>query len=111
MDPKTIRVMVIEYNPEDANYVLSIFAEAGNNQLSAVWVTGLQAGLERLHEPGFDIIFLDTSLPDAEGRDPLAEVRSKAPDVPVVLLTGPEGETAAAEAVRSRGCIRLSREG
>jgi diguanylate cyclase (GGDEF)-like protein len=45
-------------------------------------------------------VLLDLTLPDADGLQSLLEVRSAAPDVPVVVLTGTEDEELAVRAVQ-----------
>jgi len=44
-------------------------------------------GLAKLEEHPFDLVLLDVSLPDRNGIDVLREVRSRAPDLSIVLIT------------------------
>src|ERR1700691_2928976 len=46
-----------------------------------------EAGLAQLDEKPFDLVLLDVSLPDRNGIDVLREVRSRAPDLSIVLIT------------------------
>jgi DNA-binding NtrC family response regulator len=44
-------------------------------------------GLAKLEEHPFDLVLLDVSLPDRNGIEVLREVRSRAPDLSIVLIT------------------------
>ena len=46
-----------------------------------------QAGLDRLEQNPFDLLLLDVSLPDRSGIDLLREIRSRDPNLPVILIT------------------------
>jgi PAS domain S-box-containing protein len=59
----------------------------------------LAAALDRLDAEPFDGIVLDLDLPDSRGLDTLPEVLGRA-HVPIVVLTGPEGEAAGLQAIR-----------
>ncbi len=48
----------------------------------------------------FDLAFLDLKLPDANGLTLLPDLRSRYPDMPVVILTAHDNLDAAIEAVR-----------
>ena len=61
----------------------------------------LTAGLERLARGGVDVLLLDLSLPETQGLDTLRRVRSQAPGVPVVVLTGSDDEELGNRAVQS----------
>jgi len=53
-----------------------------------------------LEDDAYDLAFLDLKLPDESGLNFLPEVRSKFPDMPVVILTAYDKLDAAIEAVR-----------
>ena len=63
-------------------------------------VSRLSAGLERLVRGGIDVVLLDLTLPDSHGLDTYVTVRSQAPEVPVVVLTGVDDEKLAIQAAR-----------
>ncbi|MGO4405282.1 sigma-54-dependent transcriptional regulator [Bosea sp. RAF48] len=50
-------------------------------------VTSVQAALAALDQSRFDLVLTDLRLPVMDGRDLLREVRSRWPDIPVIILT------------------------
>ena len=60
----------------------------------------LSAGLERLARGGIDVVLLDLGLPDSNGLDTLRRTLDRAPDVPVVVLTGQEDQETGASALQ-----------
>jgi len=63
-------------------------------------VVRLSTGLERLVRGGIDVVLLDLTLPDSRGLDTYVTVRSQAPEVPVVVLTGRDDKELAVQAAR-----------
>ncbi|HET9598559.1 MAG TPA: ATP-binding protein [Anaeromyxobacteraceae bacterium] len=93
----TIRVLLVEDNPGDADLVRASLeaAEAGAIALDAV--ERLADALARVRAPSPpDVVLLDLTLPDAFGLGGLARLHEAAPDIPVVVLTGAEGQLGAA---------------
>ena len=62
-----------------------------------------------LQEDNFDCIFLDYSLPDAEGLTLLNKLSAVSVGVPIVMLTGQEDEKVAAELMNSGASDYLSK--
>jgi DNA-binding response OmpR family regulator len=58
-------------------------------------------GLTLINEHGFDLVFLDIRMPDANGLDLLKTVHAGHPDLPVILFTAQPDLNSAMEAVRS----------
>ena len=56
----------------------SVVAEASNGR----------AALDIVRSGGVDVIVLDISMPDQSGVDALAAIRARAPDLPVLILSG-----------------------
>lgn len=96
----TIRVLMVEDNPEDARLIGEQLRAAGPIQFDLDHVGNLDAALERLAAGRFDLVLLDLSLPGEEGLDGLLRLRAAAPGVPVVVLTGFDDEALATRALR-----------
>jgi|ERR1039458_8371665 Flp pilus assembly CpaE family ATPase len=94
------RVLLIEDNPGDAGLVRAMLAESLGARFSVEWVQDLQSGRARLGHGNIDIVLLDLSLPDSQGLGGLTVVRSAAPNVPVVVMTGFANQDIAQQAVR-----------
>src|ERR1035438_1352235 len=94
------RVLLIEDNPGDAGLVREMLSESLGARFSVEWVQDLQAGRARLGLGKIDIVLLDLSLPDSQGLAGLTAIRSAAPNVPVVIMTGFANQDIAQQAVR-----------
>ncbi|HLN91985.1 MAG TPA: ATP-binding protein, partial [Patescibacteria group bacterium] len=97
---RPIHALLIEDNPGDARLIGEMMAEAGNGSSRMKWADRLGTGLQALIEGEIDIVLLDLALPDSQGIDTLSAVRTAAPGVPVVVLTGLDDENAAMESLR-----------
>ncbi|MFA5534052.1 MAG: response regulator, partial [Mariniphaga sp.] len=67
--------------------------ETANNGLDAV---------ERVKESFFDIIFLDENMPGMTGLETLTQIKTIAPNIPVVMITKSEEENIMDEAIGSK---------
>jgi len=99
-DTKPIKVLLIEDGPGDARLVREMCAEITGVRIELEWVDRLSTGLERLQQGWIDLILLDLSLPDGRGLEMAARLRERAPDVPVIVLTGTFDESLGKDAVR-----------
>ncbi len=87
MSIETIRILLIEDNPGDAEHIEIMVADS--NQLFERGQTiqlfhenRLSNGLERLLLGGIDAILVDLELPDSQGFDTFLRVKDKALDIP-----------------------------
>jgi signal transduction histidine kinase/DNA-binding response OmpR family regulator len=95
---KPIKVLLVEDNPGDARLLQEMLAEKASFDLERV--VRLSAGLEQLAAGEIDVVLLDLSLPDSRGFDTFAQVQAKAPQVPIVVLSGLDDKALAVKAVR-----------
>ena len=87
MKDETIKVLLIEDNPGDANLVKEMLAEAETLfELTHVDKLGKVLGVGRALS--FDVVLLDLSLPDAYGLDTVIKMRSAMPNIPIVVMSG-----------------------
>ncbi|MGQ0793187.1 MAG: response regulator [Deltaproteobacteria bacterium] len=96
-----VKVLMVGASPDDARYIRELFTQINNISLSLEWVNRFDGALGRIAGGGIDLILLDVSLPDAEGVSAFISARAKAPDIPIVVITGVADETLAIEAVQS----------
>ena len=99
MPEPVLRVLLIEDNPGDAELVKETLADAGGFQVH--WAEALLPGLDRAARGEIDLVLLDLSLSDNHGLEGLHAIRTHAPSLPVVVLTGFESESLALRAVQS----------
>lgn len=99
-DPEPLRVLLVEDNPGDARLVREMLAEMNTERYEVVPVDRLADALAFLTEQPFDAILLDLNLPDSYGLATLIKIRSVAPNVPVIVVSGLADEEMAIHALR-----------
>src|SRR6267378_3981690 len=101
MPPRSHRLLLVEDNPADARLVREYLKEA-KGEVFAVEVAGrLSAALERLAVGEFDVALVDLSLPDSHGLETFERLRTEAPRLPIIALTGLEDEELALRAIHT----------
>ncbi len=98
MSEKTTHVLLIEDNPGDADLVRLRLVE-GKSSVDVNCVNRLSDGLDSLEQKSPSVILLDLNLPDSQGAETFRKVLEKAPDVPVVILSGQDDEELAIKAL------------
>jgi signal transduction histidine kinase len=100
MSGMSLRVLVLEDEPADAELELAALAEGGF-ECAATLADG-RAAFEAAFAPGrFDLVLADYRLPDYTGLEALEHVRRRDALVPFMLVSGALGEERAVEALRS----------
>ena len=98
MEPEPAHVLLIEDNPGDADLVRLRLGE-GKSEVEVNCVPRLSDGLACLDAETPSLVLLDLNLPDSHGADTFRRVMKKAPNVPVVILSGQDDESLAIKAV------------
>jgi len=93
----SVRILVVEDDPDDEAVLCSLL-EQSKRPVAVVCERLLALALRRLTLEPFSLVFLDMSLPDSWGLETLRRLRTRFPDVPVVLMTGAVLPELAAEA-------------
>lgn len=89
MTKTTIKVLLIEDSAGDARLLQVLLEEeVEKGSVEIERVSWLAAALERLQTGTIDVVLADLSLPDSFGADTIARIRTQAPDVPVLALSG-----------------------
>ena len=96
---KSIRVLILEDNPSDAELMVHELRKVG---LEPQWelVDSEQEFLARL-TPELDLILCDHALPQFGSRQALQLVRERCKDVPFIIVSGKIGEEVAVDAMRN----------
>jgi diguanylate cyclase (GGDEF)-like protein len=94
-----LRVLAVEDNPGDAILVREMLRDASPAGFALQTADRLSVAVETLLNGSVDCVLLDLSLPDAEGLEALAQVRTVALDVPIIVLSGRSDEVLAVQAV------------
>ncbi len=101
MEDKTIKVLLIEDNPDDLKLIKRKLDRSVNARFAITPVSKLQDGLEHLARNGTDLVLSDLSLPDSHGLDTVTKILCEAPHIPLVVLSGFDDEAIAIKAVKS----------
>jgi signal transduction histidine kinase/DNA-binding response OmpR family regulator len=96
-----ISILLIEDDPDFALLMNLYVNDACGEKLKYVLETAssLHDGVGLLGRKEFDIVLLDLMLPDSQGLDTLAQLRLRAPGIPVVILTNLDPEAIGLQAI------------
>jgi diguanylate cyclase (GGDEF)-like protein/PAS domain S-box-containing protein len=101
MSMKSINsVLLVEDNPGDARLLTEMFNEQGSPITKLTHVQCMRDAEKYLAKNKVEIILLDLGLPDAQGLDAVRRAHEAAPRVPVVVLTGMDDQSLAAQALQ-----------
>jgi signal transduction histidine kinase len=104
-DTSTIRVLLVEDNPADADLIAEALvdaevAEPASSSFELVVADRLARAREWLSHGDVDVVLLDLSLPDSQGFETFARITECAPGVPVVVLSGLDDQALSVRTVR-----------
>jgi PAS domain S-box-containing protein/putative nucleotidyltransferase with HDIG domain len=88
MSDRSIAVLLIEDNPEDARLIQEMLTEERDVHFKLECVDRLSIGLERLADNNIGLVLLDLGLPDSQGFDTFAKTYAQAPWMPIIVLSG-----------------------
>lgn len=102
MKPETVRVLLIEDNPDSILIIQEMLVEDNHGDFVLMSAEQLSTGLKCLGEKEgvIDVILLDMSLPDSHGIDTLIKVQDLTSEVPIVVLSNHDDEMFAIKAVQ-----------
>ncbi len=100
MSEKTIKLLMIEDEPDFIDLVRHRFFQEHNPSFDVEEANTLKGGIERLKQGGIEAVLLDLSLPDSQGIDTLVRLCAEMPALPIVVSTGHNDESLALESLR-----------
>jgi glutamate dehydrogenase (NAD(P)+) len=101
MAENAVHVLLVEDNPIHARLIQTLLAQDGHPAFNLEVADRLSDGLARLDQGAVDLVLLDLVLPDSQELETFVQVRSAAPEVPIVILTGLDDIRLAAKAVEA----------
>ncbi len=96
---KLIAVLLVDDDP-DIHYLVGQYLSERDDIFKLSGVASLNAAFESVKKNTPDVVILDLSLPESRGLLSLENFRKQVLDVPVVVLTSLDDESAALEAVQ-----------
>lgn len=101
MSDTPLTILLVEDNPGDAQLLTVHLAEEAGDAFRIEWVQDLSTAMERISFELIDAVLLDLNLPDSEGFDTFTKMRTEAPEVPILVLTGLEDDALGLRAVQA----------
>jgi signal transduction histidine kinase len=98
MDPLATQVLLIEDNPGDADLVRLRLVES-TTPVEVTCVSRLADGLDNLSKQPPAVVLLDLNLPDCHGAETFRRILERAPNIPIVILSGLDDEAMSIKAV------------
>ena len=93
-----VKILIID----DDEMFCSLLSDALENEGYEIFCAHtLEDGMKNIATVAFDVVFLDVRLPDGNGLDKLAEIRSAASEPEVIILTGAGTADGAELAIKS----------
>lgn len=99
MRPKTVHILLIEDDAEQAASLLDLLTELKDGVAIFELDTAdrLASAIQKLTQNSYDVILLDLNLPDSRGIETFVKLSSKAIKLPIIPLTGSGDERLALE--------------
>ena len=94
-----LNVLLIANESSIADEIRVALAGTVNGSFELEWARDLSGGLKRLRQKRISAVLLDLWLPDSQGIPTLDKVFCAAPEVPILVLGGPQAESLAKDAV------------
>ena len=101
MKAENIPILLVEDNPGDARLIREMLREPGGEWFSLSQADRLADGLALLEGHAVGLVLLDLTLPDSVGLDTFMRFHARAPEVPIIVLTGMDDEILALNAVKN----------
>ena len=101
MESAHIRVLLVEDDPEDAEFAKRALSQANHSTFEVCWACEMDQAFERLGAGKYDVVVLDLGLPGCTGLESLQWLRDKHHEIPVVVLTGVRDEKMAVVAMEN----------
>jgi LmbE family N-acetylglucosaminyl deacetylase/CheY-like chemotaxis protein len=100
LDEPAPRILVVEDDPEAAEYVLHVLRNRGGFEVSHA--TGPAEALRQAGAQRWDLVLTDVEMPGMTGLELLDQLREVDPQLPVVVVTAHASLDYAVQALRSR---------
>jgi diguanylate cyclase (GGDEF)-like protein len=102
-----MKVLLVESEPEDALFFQDVLAEIESGRYWDKWVqietlhaATCSEAIAILRNETLEVILLDLDLADSQGIETFRAAQAQAPEIPVILLVGPEDGELAARLIR-----------
>ena len=101
MPSDAITILLVEDDADDAERIRQMLAQVHGGSILLLRADRLTSALEIIGQGGVNLIMLDLSLPDSRGLEAMARIQSRAPDVPILLLSSAPDEELSIKAMQA----------
>ena len=101
MVEKRNKILLIDDSPTDSNMIRDMLISGKGSPFDVILADRLLKGLKLLDEEEIELVILDLFLPESRGLSTLTKVYDRAPQIPIVVLTGAHDEELAIKTLRS----------
>src|SRR5450631_367123 len=98
MNEKALQVLLVEDNAGDVRLLREMFSKERPGGFELTHLLRMRDAEIHLAKGGVDIVLLDMGLPDGHGLDTVRRAHAVEPGIPMIVLTGLNDESLAAEA-------------
>jgi DNA-binding response OmpR family regulator len=110
MNEKTIHILILEDDEDDAFYILDLIYGGISNPKPVVdHISDHTKIREKLRQKSYDICFLDYRLGEIDGIGLLRGLRADNISIPIILLTGQGDQEVAVEAMKAGATDYISK--
>ncbi len=96
---KSLNILIVEDDIVDKKLLHKLLSQSALSISDVKFAERLDTALEFLDKASFDILFLDLGLPDSKGIESFNAINTRAPDLPVIVVSGLDDEETAVMAV------------
>ena len=94
------RVLLLEDNEDDAEFVQELTRGAPAEPIEISHVVRLAEAADHLRKERFDVVISDLNVPDSQGLETFLSLHAQFPKVPIIVLTGMADQAVALRAMR-----------
>jgi len=101
VETKATKILLVEDSTSDAMLMEDMLAVVERFPHSVEHVDSLKQSQDSLNRTTYDAIILDLNLPDSKGLKTYTAMRSIAPEVPIIIMTGNDDRAQLVDAMNS----------
>lgn len=100
-DDDHIELLLVEDDEEDRDLLLNDLKAQAACRYRVTYAGLLQEAMDLFDSRSFDVVLLDLGLPDSQGLDTFFQLHEKAPEVPIVVITGQDDDIVSMQALKA----------
>jgi len=97
---KKINVLLIDADPNDLKYIQIALNQSQYLSFDVTIAENISSAYDYLNKKNFDIILLDSSLPDSNGLDSISKISCKTPNIAIIMITELNDEEVGVQALQ-----------